>query len=62
MNEISETFMRETSDGSIRWSTSMYGAKKFDSEQEAHKTIDRSKLKSCKVTKFIECCMSEVKS
>jgi hypothetical protein len=62
MNEISETYLRETSDGSIRYTTSSVFAKKFKHQEDAERKIKQLGLVSCKVIAVREPITIEVKS
>ncbi len=61
MNQTSETYLRETSDGSIRWSTSTFGAISFDNELDAQHHISNLKLRDCKPVRGFEQTVCEVR-
>lgn len=62
MNEISETYLRDASDGSVRFTSSMYLARKFKHEADAERHIKQLGLKNCKIIELREPIDIEVKS
>jgi hypothetical protein len=62
MNEISETFLRDTEDGSMRWSSLSHFAKTYQNQGDAEEYIKTQKIKDAVVTPLLIHEKKEVRS
>lgn len=62
MNEISETFLRDTSDGSMCWSSLSHCAKTYDHQSDAEEYIKQAKIKNAVVAPLSRYEKKEVRS
>jgi len=60
-NEISETYLRDTADGSIRFTSSALFASKYKHQADADRKIKELHLKDCKTVIIHEPIMVEVR-
>lgn len=62
MNEISETFLRDTEDGSMRWCSLSHFAKTYQHQSDAEEFIKKQKIKDAVVTPLLIHEKKEVRS